>query len=216
VLHHLATVEIPRSDRRPAPHTLLAAAGLAALVTGLCFVTVDQPLARWLAQFEPHPIWDRVVAILEWTVGLPIWKLLSAVVVVAGMLAAVIVPRWRVHAPAWMFVAGTHLASRLAMIYMKDFTGRLRPTEWLEKGGDDTFWRGGASFPSGHVSLFASLAIPIAVLWPRTRPVLAVIAVVSAARIAVNAHFISDATGSVALVALVAWGAAYLARPLRR
>ena len=94
------------------------------------------------------------------------------------MLVTVCVQRYRVHAPAWMFLAGTHLVARIAMIYMKDLTGRLRPTEWLKHGGDGTFWRGGLSFPSGHAVLFAGIVVPLLVLFPRARAALVLVAFV--------------------------------------
>jgi hypothetical protein len=112
------------------------------------------------------------------------------------MLVTVSVKRLRVHAPAWMFVTGVHLVSRLTTNWFKDATGRLRPAEWLKQRTDETFgWEGGISFPSGHVVLFASLVIPLAVLYPRLRPLLAIAVFAALARIAVNAHFVSDAIG---------------------
>src|SRR6185436_124839 len=120
---------------------------------------------------------------------------------------------WRAHAPAAIFLAGTHVFSRFATGQLKDLTGRLRPTEWLARGGDDTFFRGGAAFPSGHVALFASLALPLAILYPRTRPLLALIAFVAVARIAVNAHFLSDVLGGAALVSLMTWAVGQGIRP---
>ena len=75
------------------------------------------------------------------------------------------------------------------------------------------FWRDGWSFPSGHVMLFASIVIPLVVVYPRTRPLLAIVAFVALARVAVNAHFVSDVFGGVALTAAITW---LCARWLRR
>jgi membrane-associated phospholipid phosphatase len=47
--------------------------------------------------------------------------------------------------------------------------------------------------------------IPLAVMYPRTRPLLAVVAFAACARIAVNAHFLSDVFGGLALTAGVTW-----------
>src|SRR5262249_29263674 len=62
------------------------------------------------------------------------------------------------------------LVVRLATIYLKEGTGRLRPTEWLAKSGDPWWRDAGIAFPSGDVTLVASLAIPVILLWPRARP----------------------------------------------
>ncbi|MBA3461369.1 MAG: phosphatase PAP2 family protein [Deltaproteobacteria bacterium] len=209
-------MEVPYRDRAPAPRWLLVVALVAAALSGIAIVTVDQPLARFLAQYRPLAIWDHVMGSLEWAVGLQLIPWTSGIALVLALLVTLAVPRWRREVPAWMFVAAVHLLSRIAMVEIKDLTGRLRPLEWLQRGGDETFgWVNGISYPSGHVVLFASLVIPLAVLVPRTRPLLAVAAFVMAARLAVNAHFASDVIGAITLVTLVAWAASVAIRPLR-
>ncbi len=131
------------------------------------------------------------------------------------MIACVVTPRWRVHAPAWMFAASVHLLARFLTVHLKTATGRLRPVQWLHAPGA-TFGRGGISFPSGHVALFGSLAAILAVLYPRLRlPMALVVVFVAAARVAVDAHFVSDTLGAVALVALIVWACGIAIRPLR-
>ena len=206
-------MELPHRDRLPVPRRVLVLAAAMAVLTAASIAVIDQPVARLLAQYEASPVWDRGIDALEWAIGLPIFKLLSAVLLVLAMLVTASVPRLRVHAPVFMLLAGTHLVSRLAMIYGKELTGRLRPHQWLELGGDTFFREGGLSFPSGHVVLFASLVIPIAVLWRRARPLVAIAAFVMIARIAVNAHFISDVLSAIALVLFVTWGIGWLVRP---
>jgi membrane-associated phospholipid phosphatase len=206
---------VPRSERSPAPHALLLAAAALAALTPLAILAVDRPVARLLARYEPSALWPEGIELLEQVIGYSLHPLVVSFTLVAAMLAAMAVPRWRAYAPAAMFLAGTHVISRFATGQLKELTGRLRPSEWLARGGGgDTFFRDGIAFPSGHVSLFAGLAIPIAVLVPRARPVLAAAAFVAAARIAVNAHFVSDALAALALVALVAWVVGLGVRPL--
>ena len=191
----------PQNDRR-----LLYVAIASAALTTLCIVTIDRPLARALAEYEPSALWNRAVELLEWTLGLPFWRFASSVFLVAGMLVTMIVARWRPYAPAWMLVAGTHVIGRFLTVKIKDATGRLRPNEWLATKSDETFWwEDGIAFPSGHVVLFASVVIPLAMIAPRTRPLLAIVAFVMAARIAINAHYVSDTIGAITLVVLVAW-----------
>lgn len=179
---------------------------------------VDRPLARAIGSYEPLPIWNVGIEILEWITLFPIWRMALPVALAVGMLACVVVPRWRVHAHAWMFVAGTHLATRLATIHLKDATDRIRPHAWLARteGADATFGMGGHAFPSGHGTLFASVAIPLAVLYPRLRaPMLAVTAFVVIARVGVNDHWASDVLASLTLVVAAASLLGWLVRPPR-
>ncbi len=202
--------------RHGAPRAVLYAAGASAVLSALCMLAIDKPLARVLGGYEQSTFWDKAIEMLEWTLGLPFFRLFASVTLVAIMIVTMTVPRWRIHAPTWMVVAGTHVICRFLTVRIKDATGRLRPNEWLKKGGDDTFFRdGGIAFPSGHVVLFASILIPLAIVFPRTRPLLAIVGFVMLARILVNAHYISDTTGAITLVALVAWGLAALVRPIR-
>lgn len=214
---HSPWVEVPYRDRAPAPRWLLVLAVVAAALSGLAIVTVDQPLARWLAQYQPLAIWDHVLGALEWAVGLQLIPWTSGIVLVLAMIVTMAVPRWRHEAPAWMFVAAVHLLSRIAMVELKDLTGRLRPLEWLKRGGDETFgWEKGIAFPSGHVVMFASILIPAIAIAPRLWPLFGVIAFVALARMVASLHYLSDVLGSISLVALVTWVCGYAIRPLRR
>ena len=193
----------------------LLVAGAAALVTALCIVTIDQPIARWLATRETYPdAWNQIIAVLEYPLGIEPWKWTGICVLVAASLATLLIARLRPHAPIILIVTLTHLFARNASLWVKTLTGRYRPSQWLKHGGDDpTFWHDGAfSFPSGHVLLFGSILIPIAVVYPRARPVLALLAFVIIARVAVNAHFISDVIGGVAVVATFTWLSARMVR----
>jgi undecaprenyl-diphosphatase len=198
------------------PRSSLWLAGITAALSAVFIALIDRPLARLIGEYEPAAFWNKGIEILEWTLGLPFFKLFAPVVLVTGMVVMMCVKRWRPYAPAWMIVAGTHVICRFLTPHLKDATGRLRPTEWLKKGGDDTFFRDGVAFPSGHVVLFASVLVPLAIVAPRTRPLLAIVAFVSIARIAVNAHWVSDTLASITLVALVAWALAALLRRASR
>lgn len=223
----VATTEIPYARRRGAPRWLLGTGVIAAALAALAVVTVDEPLARALHPYRPLAVWDAGVDVLEWTIGFPLWRWLSTAVVMLGMVLAMAVPRWRHAAPAWTFVAATHLITKIAMGSAKDAFGRWRPHEWFaaiahgkpaDAATGGTFFRDAGSFPSGHVVLFASLALPILVaLAPRRAAwwiaLLAPIAFVMAARIGVEAHFVSDTLGGVALVALIAYALALAIRP---
>ncbi len=209
-------MEVPYRDRVAAPRWLLTVAVVTGVLTALAIMTIDQPLARFTAGYEPSAIWDRVLTALEWGLGLPLIPWTSGIALVLVMIVITAVPRWRHLAPTWMFLAASHILGRIAMVQLKDLTGRLRPLEWLKQGGDDTFgWAKGISFPSGHVVLFASLLIPVVVLVPRAWPVLGIVIFAMVARMVESAHYLSDVIGAITLVCLVTWICGQAIRPPR-
>lgn len=209
-------MEVPYRDRAPAPRWLLWLALGTAALAALSIVTIDQPVARWLAQWQPTGWLDHVINGLEWSIGLQLIPWTTGIILVLAMVVTMTSPRLRYEAPAWMFVAAVHITSRIAMVEIKDLTGRLRPLEWLKQGAPaETFgWVKGIAFPSGHVVLFASLVIPAIALAPRAWPAGALIVFVGAARVAASAHYLSDVLGGISLVALLAWVLGYAIRPL--
>jgi len=170
-----------------------------ALLAVACAAFVDEPLARWLATRETHPhAWEEAVHVLEYAIGLEPWKWLGVTVLVAGAVGSML---WRRQAAAaWLTVASSHLLARNLMLWGKTLTGRLRPSEWH---GGATWFQGGSSFPSGHVVLFASLALPLAVMYPRLRVLVVVPVFAAVARVMAYAHFASDVVGAFALCAAV-------------
>lgn len=192
---------------------MLLLAAIAAAFAAIAIPTIDRPIARWVFEHElGRGVWDQGISILEYAGGIEPWRWGGICVICAGVVVTLAVPRWRHHAHAWMLVALVHLIARNAVFWLKPATGRLRPTEWIARGGD-TFFSGGIAFPSGHVALFASIALPVAIAWPRTRwAMAAVVAFVMAARVAVDAHFVSDVVAGLALCALVTWACAPVLR----
>lgn len=208
-------VDLGRRAVRP----LLLAAAVATVVTALCIALLDAPVARYLAQWQPWPVWDPLLKGFETLGGLTLpkrylflgsvtfdvtrWAV--ALVLGAAALAASVTPRWRSAARSLWFLAAVHLISRLAMVELKEATERLRPIDWLARGGPTFFVDGGLSFPSGHVTYFLGLVLPVVLLLPRWgRWLLLIPAAVAACRVGVNAHFLSDVSGAVVLVCLIA------------
>src|SRR5205809_7837938 len=102
------------------PRTSAYLAAFTAAFAALCIPTIDRPLARLIDAYEPFAFWNKAIELLEWTLGLPFFKLFAPVVLVACMVIALAVPRWRAHAPAWMIVAGTHVICRFLTPHLKD------------------------------------------------------------------------------------------------
>ena len=196
------------SDR--VTRALLPTAAALAAFTALAIVTIDQPVARYQATIAPPALWKDGLALIDRATGLTWWKWLPTVIIVAGALVALALPPLRRAARGLGLVAAVHVATKLTLFYVKPGLGRLRPSEWLASGGDATFgFAKGIAFPSGHTGHYLSIALPLAVAWPRLGlPLLIVPVFASASRLATNAHFVSDVTGAAALVVAFTWAAA--------
>lgn len=185
---------------------LLQSAFIAGVLTLLCIFTIDQPFARWIATRETWPhVWDEGIRLLEFPLGIEPDRYAGVRLLVLFSILTLAVPRLKAAAFAFTLVTLVHLTGRILMLWLKFAFGRLRPSQWLKTGGD-TFWQDDAwSFPSGHAILFASIIVPIAVVYPRTRPLLVIVVFAMTARVMVSAHFLSDVLGGYALVALLTW-----------
>lgn len=188
------------------PSRLLRSALVAGVLTLVCIFVLDQPFARWLLTRETWPaFWDEGIRYLEYPLGIEPYKWTGIWVLVVGTIVTLGITRLRPYAYAFVLITLVHLLSRNLSMWMKFGFGRLRPSQWFVRGGD-TFWRdGGWSFPSGHVILFASILVPLAVVYPRTRPLLVIVLFAMTARVMVHAHFLSDVLGGYALIALLTW-----------
>lgn len=188
---------------------LLALAVASTLLAALAIAFVDQPIARWIAAHDQSALWERVVTILEYPTGIRPWTWTIPLVLAGGTLLALAVRPWRGTARSWMYIALVYLLTRNLMAWGKFLTGRYRPSQWVAIGGDTFGHVGhGGAFPSGHVTVFGGLVLPLVMIAPRTRPLLVLIPFVMIARVAVLAHFVSDVLGGLALTALVAWACA--------
>src|SRR6266498_3534638 len=88
---------------------------VAAIATALSMVTIDEPLARWLATREVHAgLWNGAIAILEYPLGIEPWKWTGICVLVAGSLVTLLVMQLRSYAAVVLIVTITHLLSRNA------------------------------------------------------------------------------------------------------
>lgn len=172
----------------------------------VCIVALDEPFARWIATRETYPaFWNTVVAWLEYPLGIEPYKWTGVWILTAGSIVTLAVARLRPSAAGFLLVALVHFLGRNITMWMKYGTGRLRPSQWLATGGDLWFRDGAYSFPSGHAVLFASIVVPLAVVYPRTRPLLVIALFAMAARVAVSAHFLSDVLAGLALTTLLTW-----------
>ncbi len=198
---------------------LVFAACAAAALCLAAIAFVDGPLARALSSLsaESRQASYRLVTLCELVFAFGISPYLYGALVVAAGLLAFRLKKSTLLPWALLFVGLSHVTARLLADVLKPPFSRLRPFEALGTDGwhDTWFAAVGNSFPSGHAVHFWSLFFPLAVLFPRySAPLLIVPMLVSAARVAVNDHYVSDILASAALAALVTW--AYAVAVLER
>ena len=188
---------------------LLRSAMTAAALSALSIVLGDGPLAVAASSLPAGSrlTVQRFMTACEFVFAFGISRLLYGILLVAAGLAARFLERRRLSS-ALLFIGLSHLTARILAGILKTPFSRLRPFEALDPGGwhDTWFAPVGNSFPSGHAVHFWSLFFPLAVLFPRYRLAFVVLPVlVSAARIAVNDHYLSDTLASAAVAAVVTW-----------
>lgn len=202
--------------RSPLPLWLLKVAAVGALITAGCIAWLDGPVARALGPYEPWPLWNELLWLLELVGGLLASRWTYAIALPLAALTAMALPRFRPHARGLWLLALVHIVSKFATVELKEATGRLRPTEWLARGGDMFFVDGGISFPSGHVTHFLSLTLPLLLVAPQLGRRLLILPFLAAlCRVAVNAHFLSDVTGAVVWVCVLTFAMSLIVQPWR-
>ena len=218
--------------RPPLPAVAAALAALIAVVVAM-FV-LDAAASDWAAHRLPQWFRDIFEEITDF--GLSGWFLVPSGLAVLGLAAAI--------SPALSRASRgvlTVLAVRCGFLFLaigvpglfvtivKRLIGRARP---FVGGHDDPFaympfaWRPEwASMPSGHATTAVSAAIAIGAIWPRTRAVMWLYALlIMSSRVVVLAHHPSDViagalTGAVGAYLVRRWFAArrlgFSARDLR-
>jgi len=187
----------------------------ALLCCGLSMHALDATLAERVRDIpEPIQAWFRTVTVA----GLAQWYLVPSGLGALGLwAAAVLTPdaeragRYRRLAWALAFVFAAVALSGLVTDLIKLLVGRGRPKLLAESGfyGFLPFsFRGAAyqSFPSGHTTTAAALALAVGSLVPRLRTVLiAFVVVIAASRVIIGAHYLGDVMGGAAIGWFVAW-----------
>lgn len=182
----------------------LALASAVVMVLGM--LVLDAPIARAFGDVTGSPLDHALARVLDVTdrVVLLLWppkEWLAIGLVVVGAIA------WRVHTRlgATLVLMGlTHAVSRTFGGHLKTGLGRLRPSEALARGHlDDSWaWDDGFAFPSGHVAHYGAIACALCLAVPRARvPALIVLGMIACARVIVDAHWLSDVAGAVAIAA---------------
>lgn len=137
------------------------------------------------------------------------------------LIMGFIIGRWGLRqrwATLFLVVLLTHIASSLVANVLKGTVHRLRP-EVLFAAGYHGMGFGAASgpndsFPSGHVAVYFSLFMPLAVAFPRWRvPLLVLPSLILLGRLVLGEHYLSDVWFSLWLVTGFTYLFGLLARP---
>ncbi len=193
-------------------HILIAlrtAALLFAMLTAGGLFVLDRPIALWSAHYHLEaPVWDRITSLIDRAVLEEVSNfLLGPILLLAGGLL-LLMRATRGLGWSLLFLGTVQFGSTLVADLARPQLGRLRPFEALaEPGGIDRWFVGASSFPSGHVAFYAGLFFPLMLLLPRWSLLLAVPPLfVAAAQIVSHDHYLSDASASLALAAVMTVG----------
>jgi lipid A 4'-phosphatase len=218
VLLHRAIIEndrLARSAGRWPPPRSIALPALALLLAVLAsIVFVDRPVA-WFFHESGRSLRDAFQVITQFGLGKG-YLVITAVLFLGLRLTA-----WRArdarlagalaqmaHRALFLFLAIA--ISGLVTDVVKIVCGRARPKLLFADGSHGFTW--GAmhadywSFPSGHATTMAALAVGLYLLWPRGVVLYAALALlVAASRIIIGAHYVSDVLMGLAIGGGTAW-----------
>lgn len=198
----------PRLDRLRAllPFAVLAALG-SLVFAALCdavgdhngITSVDQPVAVWFAAHR---------SLTDGHLGLLLAKATSPAVLIALVAIAAVLLRWR-----GFRLESTLLAVGTVVAYAAGAVGKLGEHRTRPLAPVNLAPEGEPSFPSGHVLVVTTVVFLIlALTWQHlsragrsagTALAVAATAVISADRLVVGAHWLTDVVGAVALATVV-------------
>ena len=194
---------------------MILLAGLA--VIGIAFIFADPPFYDWYYS----RLWnqDRSSIFYHTTnLGKSNWMLLSSggLMLIMSLYSLsdasrATVLRWRHQVMKLYFVFTSVAFAGLLTLGLKFLIGRARPVGTLP---EDNQWHvltfdevaGHAGFPSGHSTAIGAFCMAMALLFPRFRAWLLLLALwVGATRVVVGAHFPSDVVAGLLVGSLFTW-----------
>lgn len=200
-------------DRMTAPGKLRLTAGgflLTATLVVISCAFLDERIALWIYRLlRSHGLHSL------YTSHFPN-LLLPAVLVLSGIMWVLYLRGVRRgerdgHSTFFLLTGIALPATFVVKLALKHVFGRMGPRAWLGSATDPSFhwFHGGgdlSGFPSGHMAVFAALAVACGLFFPKARAAcVAGIAALGVALIATGQHFLSDliAGGYVGWVVLV-------------
>ena len=198
--------------------TYLLAWGLGtALIAAASIECLDIPLAVFFYDYR-ETWWSKTFAHITDFANGGLWYTVGAL----GLIAAFVRHKYRGQNPAaftretraWLFMIVTMASSGTFINAVKLVIGRERPRLLFRDGtfGFHPFTfdldLGDCSFPSGHTQSIWTAMLALSFIAPPLRPMLFAVAVlISASRVIIGAHYVSDVLGGVwlAVAAVIYW-----------
>lgn len=181
-------------------HLALFAAVVALVVLGIAIV--DEPLARWLKQYNATALRD-IFGFVTLFGEATYYLIVSFVLFVVFMaLARWRAPRFRRAAYQALFVFAAMVAATVPVNLLKIAIGRARPrllfredlTGFYPFSFEYDYW----SLPSGHSATIVGVMMALYFLWPRFRHFfLAGAALVCASRVIITTHYFADVVAGI-------------------
>ncbi len=189
----------------------LAMAAFLFVVAELIAFSIDQPVARFMADISPSI--ERLFKFITWFGQGGVILYPTGIIILTGVLLGLAFPSLRdVATPvirrATVIFAAVGSAG-LVNDALKILFGRARPYLWLngDMSGFHMLRYGAkfASFPSGHTATSVAAAIILSAIFPRGRYVFAIFAaLIALSRIILDAHYVSDVIAAFAVGGIVA------------
>lgn len=188
--------------------SLIEKTAIAGSVVAATFLLLDPLVYKAVQSIDPAVI-DFFRGITD--TGKSAWILFisgGAIVLLVALRTSDLGPRSRAAhgllAQGFGFLFIAIAASGIIANLAKNILGRARPKHFETFGSFHfepfAFSSSFASFPSGHATTICAFAAVIAIIWPRTRVVVFVIAAwLAATRFFVSAHYFSDALAGMML-----------------
>jgi len=197
------------AGRRAARHVLWLVAGIGAAIIVLMYLLDVAEIQMMPKRGTPSLWWVRILTdfgkseYVLWT----LFALMAVVLIASAAMQGTVRVLLLGLGTRLQFVFFAVLTPVLAGEVLKWVVGRGRPFVGGEANAFNfSHFAGGeafASFPSGHANTAFALAFAVSALWPRTRPVMLVYAlVICATRLVLLAHHPSDVVAG-ALVGVI-------------
>ncbi len=174
--------------------------GISCSIAVLIVSGVDNYLAYFVQQIDPK--YKAIVTPLKFLGNPTGYLVVSALGALIFRYILQIETVWRYCLFFFLAVAGSGILTDI----LKVVFWRARPWMLFDKGLDGFFYfsfNGSLSFPSGHTTVAAAVAVSLSFAYPRATPIVVFIPLsVGLSRMMVSAHYLSDVIAGLSIGAL--------------
>lgn len=170
-------------------------------------VFIDHPLAWYVNENYSHAGYSRSASsLVELLFG---FRLANYFIGFFALLTGVIVylKTWQ-HSIAirFVYVGAVYIATRFVTDILQNIFLRERPLDLIIPAATSKeFFLYGNSFPSGYSAYFFGLFLPLLLIFPKHKWLLAIPVFVTVSRILTNDHYLGDVLASILIAILFTW-----------